>query len=221
MDIQKFIFRARAESDFLTSTPQADDGSASVQTQSGSLGARFARLITGQKQTATESQLLASQQFIEAVFQYAERTGHGRGGLVALEQAGIDGSKPITLRQVNQVIQGLGLIADDFGGAGAPTAPGRHDGIVTGQPDHRDVDGFDTLLQRISPGLNATRLNPVFLVESNLFIAATLSLSHRALHGISDPISIQNCLAFDISSGSTNSLNQATFGAQEAFFVCI
>jgi hypothetical protein len=83
--------------------------------------------------------------------------------LVALEQAGIDGSRPITLRQVNQVIQGLGLTADDHGGAGAPTVPGRHQGIVAGVPDHRDVDNLETALQRVSPGLSTEALKNAIL----------------------------------------------------------
>ena len=67
--------------------------------------------------------------------------------------------------------------------------------------------------------LDRLRGNAVRGVVLDLFFAAATGFVHRALHAAGDPVGIEDDAAIDVARGTTDRLNQRSFGAQKPFFV--
>ena len=61
----------------------------------------------------------------------------------------------------------------------------------------------------------------MFEIIGALLLAAARGFRHRAFHGAGDFIGIEHDLAFDITRGAANGLDERGFRAQKAFFVGI
>ena len=68
---------------------------------------------------------------------------------------------------------------------------------------------------------NGLRINAIGKVVSDLPLAAPLGFTNSSSHGLGHLVGIHHYLTIDISSGTTDHLNERCFATQESFFVGI
>ena len=138
IDFSNFIVHGKSDHDLLALPIDEQQGTFTVQVQDGSLGARIMRWLRGQRSQTNLNQQRAADEFFHSVRQ-ATGNDQYRTNLI-MQSAGIRVGKPITVRQVKQVIQGLGLVSRDYGAKGAPIPTTRTHGQVAIVPTLADIN---------------------------------------------------------------------------------
>jgi hypothetical protein len=146
----EFIFHGKADQDLLSISVDEENRTASIQVQNGSFGSRLLRWFKGERAQANDNQLRAARELFRSVLEATGNDNH-RTNLI-LKSAGIKTAKPITMRQVKQVIAGLGLTRQDYGNKSAPLAPTRAHGHVVVVPTIPDLERIGNAIQALKPG---------------------------------------------------------------------
>jgi hypothetical protein len=150
INFSEFIFHGKSDNDLLSIPVNEQRGTFSIQTQDGSLGGKILRWLKGERSQANANQLRAADELFHSVLDATGNDAH-RTNLI-LKSAGIKTAKPITVRQVKQVIAGLGLTKQDYGVKGAPLSPTRAHGHVAIVPTTVDIGRIGNAIQTLKPG---------------------------------------------------------------------
>ncbi len=102
INFSEFIVHGKADHDLLSIPLDEQNGTFSVQVQDGSLGSRIMRWLRGERSQATANQLRAADELFHSILDATGNDVH-RTSLI-MRSAGIKSAKPITVRQVKQVI---------------------------------------------------------------------------------------------------------------------
>jgi len=150
INFSDFIVHGKSDHDLLSIPVDEQRGTFSIQVQDGSLGSRILRWLKGERTQSNANQLRAAEELYHSVLDATGNDAH-RTNLI-LKSAGIKVAKPITVRQVKQVIAGLGLTRADYGTKAAPLAPTRSHGHVAIVPTTVDVERLGGKIEALKPG---------------------------------------------------------------------
>ena len=150
INFSDFIVHGKSDHDLLSIPVDEQRGTFSIQVQDGSLGSRILRWLKGERTQSNVNQLRAAEELYHSVLDATGNDAH-RTNLI-LKSAGIKVAKPITVRQVKQVIAGLGLTKADYGTKGAPLVPTRAHGYVSIVPTTVEIDRIGGAIEALKPG---------------------------------------------------------------------